>query len=45
MIYNSVTGDLYDGDKGIDVIPAFYKLEYLEWKDRGRRFRCTSDGT
>jgi|TARA_B100001063_G_scaffold144548_1_gene134990 hypothetical protein len=35
MIYNSVSGDLYDGAKGIDVIPAFYKLEYVEWKDRG----------
>ena len=35
MIFNSVSGDLYDGAKGIDVIPAFYKLEYVEWKDRG----------
>ena len=35
MIFNSVTGELYDGVKGIDVIPCFYKLEYIEWKDRG----------
>jgi hypothetical protein len=35
MIFNSVTGDLYDGVSGIDVIPCFYKLEYIEWKDRG----------
>ena len=35
MIYNSVSGDLYDGVKGINVIPCFYKLEYIEWKDRG----------
>ena len=35
MIYNSVSGELYDGAKGINVIPAFYKLEYVEWKDRG----------
>jgi hypothetical protein len=35
MIFNSVTGDLYDGVKGIDVVPCFYKLEYIEWKDRG----------
>jgi len=35
MIYNSVTGELYNGVEGINVIPAFYKLEYLEWKDRG----------
>ena len=35
MIFNSVSGDLYDGVKGIEVIPCFYKLEYIEWKDRG----------
>ena len=35
MIFNSVSGDLFDGVKGIDVIPCFYKLEYIEWKDRG----------
>jgi len=35
MIYNSVTGELYNGTEGINVIPCFYKLEYLEWKDRG----------
>ena len=35
MIYNSVSGELYDGEKGIDVLPCFYKLEYIEWKDRG----------
>ena len=26
---------MYDGVKGVDVIPCFYKLEYIEWKDRG----------
>ena len=35
MIYNSVTGELYNGVEGIHVIPCYYKLEYLEWKDRG----------
>jgi hypothetical protein len=35
MIYNSVTGTLYDGEKGIDVLPCHYKLEYIEWQDRG----------
>ena len=35
MIYNTVTDELYDGQKGITVIPCFYKLEYIEWKDRG----------
>jgi len=35
MIFNSVTGDLYDGAKGIQVVPCHYKLEYIEWRDRG----------
>ena len=35
MIFNSVSGDLYDGVKGIDVVPCFYRLEYIEWRDRG----------
>ena len=35
MIYNSVTGELFDGEKGIEVIPCHYKLEYIEWQDRG----------
>ena len=35
MIFNSVSGELQDGVKGINVIPCFYKLEYIEWKDRG----------
>jgi len=25
---------LYDGKNGIIVIPCYYKLEYIEWKDR-----------
>ena len=35
MIFNSVTGELFDGAKGINVIPCHYKLEYIEWRDRG----------
>ena len=35
MIYNSVTNKLYDGVKGINVIPCYYKREYIEWQDRG----------
>ena len=35
MIYNTVTGELYDGEKGINVIPCYYKREYIEWQDRG----------
>jgi|TARA_Y100001937_G_C7045382_1_gene296580 hypothetical protein len=34
MIYNTVTDELYEGQKGITVIPCYYKLEYIEWRDR-----------
>ena len=36
MIYNTVTDKLYDGNKGILVIPAYYKFEYIVWADRGQ---------
>tara|TARA_R100001086_G_scaffold2443_2_gene1720 strand:- start:16996 stop:17799 length:804 start_codon:yes stop_codon:yes gene_type:complete len=36
MIYNSVTDQLYNGEKGIKVVPCFYKLEYVEWQDRDK---------
>ena len=35
MILNSVTNELYDGTKGIQVLPAFYERKYVEWQDRG----------
>jgi hypothetical protein len=35
MIYNSVTGQLYDGKKGIKVIPCAYIRQYIEWAPRG----------
>jgi hypothetical protein len=35
MFLNTVTKKLYDGAKGITVIPCHYKLEYQEWSDYG----------
>jgi hypothetical protein len=35
MIYNTVTGELYDGKKGIAVIPVAYVRQYIEWAPRG----------
>ena len=35
MIYNTVTSELYDGKKGIKVIPCYYKKDFPEWSDRG----------
>jgi hypothetical protein len=31
MFYNTVTKKLYSGEKGIEVIPCFYKMTYPEW--------------
>ena len=35
MFLNIVTKKLYDGDKGIIVIPCYYKMEYQEWAEFG----------
>ena len=35
MFLNTVTKQLYDGAKGVSVIPCHYKLEYQEWADFG----------
>ena len=35
MILNTVTNEVFDGSKGIDVLPVFYERKYVEWQDRG----------
>ena len=35
MIFNSVTKELFDGAKGINVLPCHYLKQYVEWQDRG----------
>ena len=35
MIINTVTNEIYDGEKGIEVIPCHYKRQHIEWQDRG----------
>ena len=35
MIINTVTSEIYDGVKGIDVVPVHYKRQHIEWQDRG----------
>jgi hypothetical protein len=35
MILNSVSGELFNGEEGIEVLPVFYKRQYVEWADRG----------
>jgi hypothetical protein len=36
MIYNSVTGELFDGKTGITVVPCAYIRQYIEWAPRGQ---------
>ena len=45
MIINTVTGEVFDGKKGIAFIPAFTTHEYVEWKprDQGGGFVGTHD--
>jgi len=35
MVFNTISKKLYDGTKGINVIPCHYRLEYQEWSDYG----------
>jgi len=37
MLYNTVTKKLYNGEKGIEVIPVFYRMTYPEWAPFERR--------
>ncbi len=36
MVLNSVTGELFDGKKGIRVVPCAYVRQYIEWAPRGQ---------
>lgn len=36
MVLNSVTGELFDGKKGILVVPCAYIRQYIEWAPRGQ---------
>lgn len=36
MIYNTVSGEVYDGIQGIKVIPCHYERKYIEWQPRGQ---------
>ena len=35
MILNTVTNEIFDGTKGIQVLPVFYERKYVEWQERG----------
>lgn len=34
MFMNTVTNELFDGDKGITVVPCFYERVVIEWKPK-----------
>lgn len=36
MIFNTVTNELYDGTRGILVVPCHYERKYIEWAPRGQ---------
>jgi hypothetical protein len=36
MIYNTVSGQVYDGTQGIKVVPCHYERKYIEWTPRGQ---------
>ena len=35
QIYNTVTGEAFDGKEGIIVVPCAYQRQYIEWEERG----------
>jgi hypothetical protein len=35
MIFNTVTGKMYDGKEGISIIPAAFRQVFLKWRPRG----------
>lgn len=34
MLYNTVTGELYDGKEGVEIIPCFFKRTFIHWGPR-----------
>ena len=35
MIFNTVSGQFFDGAKGVEIIPVHYQRQLVEWQDRG----------
>ena len=35
MIFNTVTGEVYNGKDGILVLPCAFQRQYVEWEERG----------
>ena len=33
QIFDNVTNELFDGDKGITVVPVTFRKTYIEWTD------------
>jgi hypothetical protein len=34
MLYNTATGELYDGDTGVQIIPCYTEHIFIEWKNK-----------
>jgi hypothetical protein len=41
MIFNNVTNEIFDGKKGIKVVPCYYKKDYPEKSDKGEMMAAT----
>ena len=41
MIFNNVTNEVFDGKKGIKVVPCYYKKDYPEKSDKGDMMAAT----
>ena len=36
MLFNTLTREIYDGEKGVQVIPCSYVRQYIECEERGK---------
>ena len=36
MIFNTVSGEVYDGKEGVLVLPCAFQRQYVEWEERGQ---------
>ncbi len=34
MLYNTATGEIFDGDAGVQIVPCYTEHLYIEWKNR-----------
>lgn len=45
MLFNNVTNEIYDGEKGITVIPCYFEKVFIEWKPNRGGFAGIHEAT